>query len=104
MGSAGDVGAEFETTFCGESRMRKLVLVRHGQSTWNRENRFTGWTDVGLSEKGMEEAAEAGQWLRKEGYRFDLAYTSVLSAPLRPSGLLKKRWTSCGFRCKRAGG
>lgn len=56
----------------------KLVLVRHGQSEWNLENKFTGWTDVGLSEKGIEEAKEAGEILKKKGYTFDIAYTSVL--------------------------
>jgi 2,3-bisphosphoglycerate-dependent phosphoglycerate mutase len=56
----------------------KLVLVRHGQSTWNLENRFTGWTDVGLTEQGMGEAHTAGQLLRGNKYEFDLAYTSVL--------------------------
>jgi 2,3-bisphosphoglycerate-dependent phosphoglycerate mutase len=58
--------------------MYKLVLVRHGQSTWNLENRFTGWTDVGLTDLGQEEAHEAGQLLREGGYIFDVAYTSVL--------------------------
>ncbi len=58
--------------------MYKLVLVRHGQSTWNLENRFTGWTDVGLTEQGRSEALEAGRLLREEGYVFDVAYTSVL--------------------------
>ena len=56
----------------------KLILVRHGESVWNKENRFTGWTDVSLSEKGIEEAKEAGKILKKKGYTFDLAYTSVL--------------------------
>lgn len=56
----------------------KLVLVRHGQSIWNLENRFTGWTDVSLSEKGIKEAKEAGKVLKEKGYQFDLAYTSVL--------------------------
>jgi 2,3-bisphosphoglycerate-dependent phosphoglycerate mutase len=56
----------------------KLVLVRHGQSTWNLENRFTGWTDVGLSEQGATEAHSAGKVLRDGGYTFDVAYTSVL--------------------------
>jgi 2,3-bisphosphoglycerate-dependent phosphoglycerate mutase len=56
----------------------KLVLLRHGQSTWNLENRFTGWTDVGLTEQGMQEAHTAGQLLRDNKYPFDLAYTSVL--------------------------
>ena len=56
----------------------KLVLVRHGESVWNLENRFTGWTDVGLSEKGVEEAILAGKLLKEKGYNFDIAYTSVL--------------------------
>jgi len=63
--------------------MHKLVLVRHGESTWNKENRFSGWTDVDLSEKGVEEAHEAGRTLRKEGYMFDVAYTSVLKRAIR---------------------
>jgi 2,3-bisphosphoglycerate-dependent phosphoglycerate mutase len=58
--------------------MKKLVLVRHGESEWNKENRFTGWTDVELSDKGRTEAAEAGAVLRDGGYTFDVAYTSVL--------------------------
>jgi len=58
--------------------MYKLVLVRHGQSTWNLENRFTGWTDVGLTEQGKAEALSAGQLLKEGGYVFDVAYTSVL--------------------------
>jgi len=58
--------------------MYKLVLVRHGQSTWNLENRFTGWTDVGLTDLGRTEAHEAGKLLREDGYIFDVAYTSVL--------------------------
>jgi len=63
--------------------MHKLVLVRHGESTWNKENRFTGWTDVDLSEKGVKEAHEAGQTLHKEDYLFDVAYTSVLKRAIR---------------------
>jgi 2,3-bisphosphoglycerate-dependent phosphoglycerate mutase len=58
--------------------MYKLVLMRHGESTWNKENRFTGWTDVELSEQGLEEAREAGKLLKAEGFRFDITYTSVL--------------------------
>lgn len=58
--------------------MIKLVLVRHGQSVWNLENRFTGWTDVELSEKGVSEAKEAGKLLKEKGYTFDVAYTSFL--------------------------
>ncbi len=63
--------------------MKKIVLLRHGESTWNKENRFTGWVDVGLSEKGMKEAAEAGRTLKKEGYAFDVAYTSVLKRAIK---------------------
>lgn len=58
--------------------MYKIVLLRHGESLWNKENRFTGWTDVDLTEKGIEEAKEAGQTLKKEGFVFDIAFTSVL--------------------------
>ncbi len=63
--------------------MRKVVLLRHGESTWNQENRFTGWTDVDLSEKGQKEAAEAGRLLKEGGYAFDVAYTSVLKRAIR---------------------
>jgi len=63
--------------------MFKLVLLRHGESTWNRENRFTGWTDVDLSEKGILEARKAGKALKTEGYTFDLAFTSVLKRAVR---------------------
>jgi 2,3-bisphosphoglycerate-dependent phosphoglycerate mutase len=63
--------------------MYKLVLLRHGESTWNRENRFTGWTDVDLSERGREEAAEAGRLLKEGGYVFDQAYVSVLKRAIR---------------------
>jgi 2,3-bisphosphoglycerate-dependent phosphoglycerate mutase len=63
--------------------MKSIVLLRHGESTWNKENRFTGWTDVPLSEKGIEEAKESGRSLRKEGYVFDIAYTSVLSRAIK---------------------
>ena len=58
--------------------MLKLILVRHGQSMWNLENRFTGWTDVELSEQGKNEAIEAGKILKEQGFHFDLAFTSVL--------------------------
>ena len=63
--------------------MHKLVLLRHGQSIWNRENLFTGWTDVDLSEKGVEEAHEAARLLEEEGFAFDVAYTSVLKRAIR---------------------
>lgn len=58
--------------------MIKLVLIRHGQSIWNLENKFTGWTDVELSEQGIQEAKEAGKVLKEKGFEFDIAYTSVL--------------------------
>jgi 2,3-bisphosphoglycerate-dependent phosphoglycerate mutase len=63
--------------------MHKLVLLRHGESDWNRENRFTGWTDVDLSPDGLEQAREAGRLLRSGGYRFDLAFSSVLKRAIR---------------------
>lgn len=63
--------------------MKRLVLLRHGESIWNKENRFTGWTDVGLSERGVEEAIRAGHQLRDEGYVFDVAYTSVLKRAIK---------------------
>jgi len=61
----------------------KLVLLRHGESVWNKENRFTGWTDVDLSQKGIEEAETSGEVLKKEGYSFDVAFTSVLKRAIR---------------------
>jgi 2,3-bisphosphoglycerate-dependent phosphoglycerate mutase len=63
--------------------MLKVVLLRHGESDWNKENRFTGWTDVDLSAKGREEAREAGRLLKEDGYTFDLAFTSVLKRAIR---------------------
>jgi 2,3-bisphosphoglycerate-dependent phosphoglycerate mutase len=63
--------------------MYKLVLLRHGESIWNKENRFTGWTDVDLSEKGISEAKKAGQVLKSAGFVFDLAFTSVLKRAIR---------------------
>jgi len=63
--------------------MYKIVLLRHGESTWNKENRFTGWTDVGLTDAGREEARRAGKLLRDEGYVFDLAFTSVLKRAIK---------------------
>jgi 2,3-bisphosphoglycerate-dependent phosphoglycerate mutase len=67
----------------GDEVMKKVVLLRHGESTWNKENRFTGWVDVGLSEKGVQEALEAGRVLKREGYLFDVAYTSVLKRAIK---------------------
>ncbi len=82
--------------------MYKLVLLRHGESKWNKENRFTGWTDVGLTEKGEQEAIEAGKLLKKDGYLFDIAFTSVLQRAIKTLDLtleemgldipIKKSW------------
>jgi 2,3-bisphosphoglycerate-dependent phosphoglycerate mutase len=66
-----------------EEDMYKIVLIRHGESVWNKENKFTGWTDVDLSEKGYQEALDAGKQLKDEGFTFDLAYTSVLSRAIK---------------------
>jgi 2,3-bisphosphoglycerate-dependent phosphoglycerate mutase len=63
--------------------MKQLVLLRHGESIWNKENRFTGWTDVGLSERGIEEAVAAGRTLREQGFAFDVAFTSVLKRAIK---------------------
>ncbi len=69
--------------------MYKLVLVRHGQSTWNLENRFTGWTDVDLTDLGRAEAAEAGKLLIEAGYDFDIAYTSVLKRAIKTLSIIQ---------------
>ncbi len=63
--------------------MKKVVLIRHGESTWNKENRFTGWTDVDLTEKGIDEAHNAGKLLRKENFKFEKAYTSYLKRAIK---------------------
>jgi 2,3-bisphosphoglycerate-dependent phosphoglycerate mutase len=63
--------------------MHKLVLIRHGQSVWNKTNRFTGWNDVDLTEEGRDEARIAGKTLKDEGFEFDIAYTSVLKRAIR---------------------
>jgi len=70
---------------------KTLILLRHGESTWNRENRFTGWTDVPLSEKGIQEALEAGRVLQQEGYGFDLAFTSVLKRAIKTLWLVMEQ-------------
>ena len=69
--------------------MRQLVLLRHGESTWNRENRFTGWTDVDLTDQGIVEAKRAGRTLREKGFTFDVAYTSVLKRAIRTLWLVQ---------------
>lgn len=63
--------------------MKRIVLLRHGESAWNKENRFTGWTDVDLTEKGMEEANKAGEYMKKEGFAFQKAYTSYLKRAVK---------------------
>jgi len=68
--------------------LRQVVLLRHGESVWNKENRFTGWTDVDLSDRGREEALQAGRTLRAHGFGFDVAYTSVLKRAIRTLWLL----------------
>ena len=83
--------------------MYKLVLIRHGESTWNLENRFTGWTDVELTPTGVEQARQAGRLLKAEGYDFDVAYTSVLSARSGRCGTHSTRWTAPGCRWCTAG-
>jgi 2,3-bisphosphoglycerate-dependent phosphoglycerate mutase len=70
--------------------MFKVVLLRHGESIWNKENRFTGWTDVDLSEKGIAEARQAGKVLKEQGYTFDVAYTSVLKRAIRTLWLVQE--------------
>ena len=63
--------------------MKNIVLVRHGESQWNKENRFTGWTNVDLSEKGLQEALDAGKALKEAGFKFDIAYTSYLKRAVK---------------------
>ena len=70
--------------------MRKLVLLRHGESTWNKENRFTGWTDVPLTKKGITEAEESGKILKKEGYTFDVIFTNVLKRAIKTTEIVIK--------------
>jgi len=72
------------------SNMYKLILVRHGQSEWNLENKFTGWTDVDLSENGVKEAIDAGKVLKEKGFTFDVAFTSVLKRANRTLDLILK--------------
>ena len=71
--------------------MKKLVLLRHGESIWNKENKFTGWTDVDLSERGLDEANSAGDTLKKEGFTFDYAFTSVLKRAIRTLWIVMDR-------------
>jgi bisphosphoglycerate-dependent phosphoglycerate mutase family 1 len=84
--------------------MNKIVLLRHGESVWNRENRFTGWADVGLTEKGVTEARTAGELLKKEGFAFDVALRRYSSARSRRCGSCSRKPTACGFPCITRGG
>jgi len=70
--------------------MKRLVVVRHGESVWNKDNRFTGWVDVGLSEKGVQEAVAAGRLLREGGYLFDMAFTSVLKRAIKTLWIIQE--------------
>ncbi|MFW5543445.1 MAG: 2,3-bisphosphoglycerate-dependent phosphoglycerate mutase, partial [Prevotella sp.] len=63
--------------------MKRIVLIRHGESQWNLENRFTGWTNVDLSEKGKQEAFDAGKLMKEKGFHFDIAYTSYLKRAVK---------------------
>ena len=82
--------------------MYKLVIIRHGESTWNKENRFTGWTDVDLSEKGMAEATEGGQVLAKEGFVFDIGYTSLLKRAIKTYNLVTEQLDQLWLPVKRS--
>ena len=85
-----------------DPEMHKLVLIRHGESVWNQENRFTGWTDVDLSDRGRDEAREAGRLLKERGVRRSTSPTSRCSSGRSaPSGSCSKRWTGCGSRSPR---
>jgi 2,3-bisphosphoglycerate-dependent phosphoglycerate mutase len=80
--------------------MYKIVLLRHGESIWNAQNRFTGWTDAELSEKGADEAGEAGKILKNEGYVFDLAFTSVLKRAIDTTAIVLREMGSAGIETK----
>lgn len=75
----------------------KLVLIRHGESEWNLENKFTGWTDVDLSENGKKEACNAGRMLLNEGYDFDICYTSYLKRAIHTLNIILDNMVECGY-------
>ena len=81
----------------------KLVLLRHGESLWNQENRFTGWTDVPLTEKGRQEAVEAGRLLKTEKILFDVCYTSYLKRAIQTLNLFCRKWIASGCRYIKTG-
>ena len=78
--------------------MKKIVLLRHGESAWNKENRFTGWTDVDLTEKGVAEALKAGELLAEKGFRFQKAYTSYLKRAVKTLIVCSTALIRIGFR------
>lgn len=82
--------------------MKRLVLVRHGQSVWNKENRFTGWKDVTLSEQGINEAIKAGKILKEEGYNFKLAYTSYLTRAIKTLWLILEEMDSMWIEVRKS--
>ena len=82
----GDLYSKTEYIYNKNFIMHKLVLLRHGESQWNLENRFTGWHDVNLTEQGESEGREAGRLLKAEGFEFDVAYTSCLRVRFAPFG------------------
>lgn len=84
--------------------MKTIVLLRHGESTWNRENRFTGWTDVDLTELGIQEANRAGDLLKDRGMAFDHAYTSYLKRAVKTLNCVLDRLTRTGCPSPKAGG
>src|SRR5213594_3073495 len=98
------MSTECATCVNGRMGVKTLVLIRHGESTWNLENRFTGWTDVDLTETGIAQAKNAGQLLKSEGYDFDLAYTSVLKRATRTLWHTLDEMTAPGCRWCTAGG
>lgn len=97
MPASGERGAR-RTGKRSRTVMKKIVLLRHGESVWNRENRFTGWTDVDLSEKGVAEAVKAGETLRKEGFHFGRAYTSYLKRAVKTLDVVLDRMDRDWFR------
>lgn len=84
--------------------MHKIVLLRHGESVGNKENLFTGWTDVDLPQRGREEAKEAGLLLKEQRYGLDIAFTSLLKRAIGALWILLDRWTSRGFPFNATGG
>lgn len=80
--------------------MVKLVFARHGESEWNKANLFTGWADVDLSEKGTQQAIDAGKLIKEAGIEFDLAFTSVLKRAIKTTNLALKLRINCGYQLK----